>query len=370
MDKRIRFASLLGKNKNLLGARKVLIYRLGSLGDTVIALPLFHLIQRVFPSAGIAVLSANVTDSKAISVKSLLDGSGLVHQYINYQVRLRNLKDIYGLRQRIRDYNPDVLIYLTEPRGRFSIYRDTAFFYFCGIKCIIGAPLSADKLNNSFDEANGLYENETERLARCLSVLGDAHLELMENWSLRLSKEEEHKADNLLKQNRAVSKFIVFGLGTKIKSKDWGQSNWQNLIAKLSEKFYDYAVVFIGAKDEYDYCDSVGRFWKNDKINLCGLTKPREAAAIIKKAAVYIGHDSGSMHLAAAQGIPIVAIFSSRAKPGIWFPYWSRQNILFNSIKCQGCLLDNCPKDNKCIKMTTVDKVYLKIEKVLKSTSS
>jgi len=345
--------------------RRILIYRLGSLGDTVIALPLFHLIRRVFPNAEISVLSAYSNNNKAISTESLLAGSELVQGYINYQLKLRDINDINILRKRIIEYKPDMLIYLTEPRSRFSVFRDVSFFYLCGIKSIVGAPLTEDKFKNRFNKTTGLYENETERLARCLNFLGDANLDLLENWDLNLSNNEMLSADYLLKRNKEKTKFIVLGLGTKAKSKDWGQTNWQKLVAKLSVKYSDYTLVFIGAKEEYDYCKSVGEYWNDKKVNLCGLTRPREAAAIMKNSTIFIGHDSGPMHLAASQGIPVIAIFSSRANPGIWFPYKSRCNILFNKIECQGCLLDVCPRDNECIKMTTIDEVYQRIEKIL-----
>ena len=72
-------------------------------------------------------------------------------------------------------------------------------------------------------------------------------------------------------------------------------------------------------------------------MNLCGLLNPRESAAALKMAKIFVGHDSGPMHLAASVGIPCVAIFSARNKPGVWFPYGNQHKVVYHPIDCYGC---------------------------------
>src|SRR5437762_5602529 len=118
--------------------RRVLIYRLGSLGDTVVALPCFHAVADAFPDAERRVLTNFPVDSRAPTIASILDHSQLVDGYLEYPVKLRALRELRQLRKRIRQYRPDLLVYLTPSRGLLQVIRDAAFFRLCGISRIIG----------------------------------------------------------------------------------------------------------------------------------------------------------------------------------------------------------------------------------------
>ena len=69
--------------------------------------------------------------------------------------------------------------------------------------------------------------------------------------------------------------------------------------------------------------------WPGPVLNLCGTTSPVTSALVMTEAKFYLGHDSGPMHLAALVGIRCVAIFSARAKPGVWFPHGNGHEVLY-----------------------------------------
>lgn len=341
--------------------KNILIYRLGSLGDTVVALPCFHLIVRAFPSATRCLL-CNLTDNeKASHTQSVLGDSGLVQRYISYPVGLRNFKEIINLRQQIRSLQPEVLIYLAASRGRLKAFRDALFFKLCGIKKIIGIPYTKDLQENQWLSDKQYYEYEAHRLARCLADLGPVHLARTESWDLRLTYDERHRAEEVLNGELEEDlPFIACSVGAKVPVKDWGLENWSNLIGKLSKRFHrHYRLVLVGAEVEYSLCDVVAEPWSGKILNLCGKLTPRESAALLTKAALFIGHDSGPMHLAEAVGIPCVAIFSARNKPGAWFPYGNNHTVIYHKVDCYGCGLEVCEHHaKKCITSITVDEVY------------
>jgi hypothetical protein len=74
--------------------RRVLIYRLGSLGDTVVALPCYHLIARRFPNAERRLLTNFPINGKAPAAAAVLGESGLIHGYMRYTVGTRNLAEL------------------------------------------------------------------------------------------------------------------------------------------------------------------------------------------------------------------------------------------------------------------------------------
>jgi ADP-heptose:LPS heptosyltransferase len=101
-------------------------------------------------------------------------------------------------------------------------------------------------------------------------------------------------------------------------------------------------------------------------LNLCGQLTPRESSAVYRRACVYLGHDSGPMHLAAAVQTPCVAIFSARQPAGVWFPFGLGHRVLYRPVDCRGCGLETCIVERKkCILSITVDEVMEEVRGIL-----
>jgi ADP-heptose:LPS heptosyltransferase len=340
-----------------MNGRKVLIYRLGSLGDTVVALPSLHLVSRAFPDSERRVLTNFPVSGKAAPLEAVIGGSGLVHGYFRYPIGSRNPLKLLSLRQEIRQWSPDVLIYLAESRGSFKAYRDAWFFRSCGIRELIGVPYTEDlqKLRKYDGEAR--FESEAHRLARCISELGDTDLEDLGSWDLRLNESEEQAADELLRLG--ITAYITVSVGTQIEVKDWGEINWASLLDRVSSNYPELGLVLIGASDERNRSDLVSGKWNGPKLNLCGLISPRVSAAVLRRSMVFLGHDSGPLHLAAATGVPCIAIFSARNKPGEWFPAGRKHHVIYHQTDCYGCGLSKCIKyEKKCLTSISVQEVF------------
>ena len=347
-------------------AKRILIYRLGSLGDTIVALPCFHLIAHAFPQAKRYLLTNFHSNTKASHPNAILGDSGLVHGYISYPIGLRGPRQLFELRQQIRRIDPDMLIYLAAPRGRAKIFRDILFFKLCGIKKLIGVPYAKKLGENQWLPDQKCYEHEASRLVRCILSLGNVQLDDSNSWDLHLTAKEKSRAEKLLRDAGLNPRLIACSVGAKVDVKNWGATNWKNLINKLYQKYNNFSLMFIGAGNEFDESEDVSRSWPGKKINLCGKLSPRESAAALKYAAIFIGHDSGPMHLSAAVGTPCVAIFSARNKPGVWFPYGKHHKVIYHQTECFGCGLETCQdKGKKCIRSITVDEVLNAVRTVL-----
>jgi len=337
--------------------RRILIYRLGSLGDTVVALPALRLVESAFPDAERWVLTNFNVSRKAATMASVLDGTRLVHGYLEYPVGLRDFAGFMTLRRNIRSLRPDVLVYLAAPRGSLKAWRDALFFRSCGISRLIGVPYRADQQRPRRLE-NGMYEYEGARLIRCLKALGDAQLDAPGAFDLVLSDAEHLGAVKALGSLADGRSLMVASIGAKVDVKDWGDSNWALLLSRLGTRLPGWGLAMLGVAGERERSDSLLKNWPGSRVNLCGQVSVRESAALLTHATLYLGHDSGPMHLAAAVGTPCVAVFSSRNLPGEWFPYGDRHRVLYQSISCQGCGLQLCVARNKrCIRSITVGDV-------------
>ena len=146
---------------------------------------------------------------------------------------------------------------------------------------------------------------------------------------------------------------------------DWGIQNWKELLNRLSKKYDGMGMAFIGSPDEFKRWETLQKEWKWPSINLCGRLSPRESAAVIRRSTLFLGHDSGPMHLASSVGTHCVAIFSARNRPGVWFPYEHEKNhkVIYHRTECYGCNLEVCTQyENKCIASIRIDEVLEAVE--------
>jgi heptosyltransferase III len=344
---------------NFKAAKRVLIYRLGSIGDTVLALPCFKLIARVFPNAERRVLTNLADGAKVATIDAILGPMNLVHGYFRYPLKVRNPRTLWRLSRQIHSWGPEVLVYLAEPRGRVKAFRDAFFFKTCGISKLIGIPWHHDWQCIKKQADSELWESEACRMARCIAKLGNAELNTFESYDLNLTPAERQKAEKELEGWKKSGQFIAAGIGTKVDTKDWGQENWKALFAQWCRTHPAVGMALVGSADEYGISEKIIDSWKGPWLNLCGKLTPRETAAILEKAVVFVGHDSGPMHLAAAVGTPCVAIFSAQNKPGEWYPFGMNHRVIYHQTPCYGCGLRVCNRfDKMCIRSITVDEVF------------
>ena len=241
--------------------KRVLIYRLGSLGDTVVALPSLHLIARAYPNAERRMLTNFPVNVKAPAAAAVLGDSGLVQGYFRYAVGTRSVRELLSVWWRLAWWRPQALVYLGPVRGIAAAKRDAMFFKACGIFQQIGVPVTAGMQNHVFQAAHGALEPECERLARNIAVLGDAQVDTRASWNLCLTAAEEQKALEVFEAacGRAI---LAVCVGTKMQSKDWGRENWRELLARLGGMFPEYALALMGAGEESDASAFAAAGWR------------------------------------------------------------------------------------------------------------
>ena len=338
-------------------AKRVLVYRLGSLGDTIVSLPSLRVVAKAFPKAQRWMLTNFGFSMKEVPMAQILANTGLIQGYIQYPQRLHAPGILAALSRRIRSMHPDIMVYLAEPRGRIRILRDAIFFTLCGIRRLIGVPYVGTLQRPAF-LGNGKYEYEGARLLRCLQSLGTINLNDPLAFDLCIGKGEHASARMVLNGIGTTMPFIVASIGAKVDVKDWGDDNWALFLPKLGRCLSGWGLVMIGSEDERERTAQLLLNWPGKALNLCNRLNVLESAAVLSHAKVYVGHDSGPMHLAAAVGTPCVAIFSSRNMPGEWFPPGSQHRILYRTVPCMGCKRDVCwDRGKMCIKSISVDEV-------------
>ena len=148
-------------------------------------------------------------------------------------------------------------------------------------------------------------------------------------------------------------------------AKRWPPRMVAETIARLSRES-NVACVIFGAADDRDSGREIESSLPPDvrAVNLIGRTDLRLLAGVISRCAAFVSNDSGAMHLAAALGVPVVAIFgptdervtsplaSATVVSNVVMP-----DVLTHSVFCRPCMLRDCPIDHRCMTGITVDTV-------------
>jgi heptosyltransferase-3 len=198
--------------------RRVLVYRLGSLGDMLVALPALHLVARAFPEAERRMLTNVPVTRRLRRRRRFWRGRGWCSGYMRYAVGTRSVRELLGVWWEIVRWRPEVLVYLAAARGVKAAQRDEAFFRLCGVRRIVGVPLTEGMQRNYYGAAtggkdhamgDGNLEPEAARLARCiggLAAVGDiadpGRLNDPASWDLALERSGDESAAGRLARRR------------------------------------------------------------------------------------------------------------------------------------------------------------------------
>ena len=211
-----------------------------------------------------------------------------------------------------------------------------------------------------------LWESEASRLLRTITGKTTPCIPVNEARSLNLTVAERACASRSLLDLRGVTDFVAVSFGGKIPVKAWGEESWSTFLFTLSQQRPGLGLVLVGSADERETGQRLARSWNGLSINTCGQLSPRESAAVIERATLFVGHDTGTLHLAAAVGTKIIGIYSARDVPGKWFSDRSTDEFFYNRTECFNCgcyEVSECRHERKCI-------LAIRPEQVVKAADS
>ena len=310
--------------------KRIVIYRLGSIGDTVVALPCFKLIRSYYPGHEILVLTnVPVSDNTAPLLSVLGNDQQFVDGVIAYPIGTRSLSVLWKLAMQLRALKADALIYLMPDRSALSAWRDWLFFKLAGFVQIIGFPYKNNLRKNLIDEQTQTMEREALRLLRCVAKLGNIDINNASTWALDLTISEREIGNAFVKTfNKGV--YFSINMGGKQLINDWGYDNWQALFLILRKKYSNYGLLAVGAQSDFQNAQRLLDEWPGEGVNACGKLSPRESAAALVDATLFIGHDSGPLHLASAMAVPTIGLFGNNNPPKKWHPYNGLSFVIHN----------------------------------------
>jgi len=186
------------------------------------------------------------------------------------------------------------------------------------------------------------------------------------NFPIPITEKEKKKVYGLLKTGGILegTPFIVVNPMARWETKLWGAQKFAGLCNEMADSFL-CTVVVVGTSSEKDNKEFFS-LTNNRVVDLTGKTTLKELAHLMSLSSVVITVDSGPMHIAAAMGIPVVALFGSTA-PWRTGPYGSIHTIIRKDLPCSPCFSRVCEDKNTiCMKEIEVKDVLYAVGAQLK----
>lgn len=183
----------------------------------------------------------------------------------------------------------------------------------------------------------------------------------LESW---ITSEEDSAAGELLFREgvTAGEELVLIHPFAAVPQRGWALEDFAQLSLRLKEQ--GLRVGILGSPRERALFESVRDQFGEDCVDLVGKCPLRVTMALLKKCTLFIGNDSGIMHLAAASGVPIVALFGPQSP--VKFGPWSKQaTVLYKAFPCSPCrqkFFTECEPSERmkpaCIEAFTIDEVF------------
>jgi heptosyltransferase III len=347
--------------------KRILVYHIGTLGDTIVSVPALRVIRRTYGDGADIYMLSDFGGTELVQASEVLRGTGLVDHFLDYRrANGRFQKLVGGIEAwwNIVRHRFDAVVYLMQSeRSARAVKRDKLFFGLCGIR----KRLAFEAFTREFlypRDANGVpqvVEHEALRRAKRLQRAGFDALregELDEPF-LRAPEADQENAKAWLAKNRRFPEKILAGFcpGTKMTAKVWPTDR----VAEIGRRLLAdgrFEIVIVGGPADVNLAETLIQEW-GAGLNAAGSFSVMGSAAVLHQCKFVFAVDSGPMHMAAVGGIPCVALFSSVDYPGRFSPL-GRNHVMFrHAVPCAACRLQVCPVEgHPCMTGITTEEVW------------
>jgi len=328
---------------------RVLIVLLGAIGDVVRAMPLVQRLRAAWPEC-------EITWAVEPTAAPLLDGHPVIDRVLVFE-RSRGARAFAPFLNDVRRVRADVTLDLQRhlKSGVTSWYSR--------------APVRVGFHRKNSREGNWLFNTHTIPAAAHFSSKVKQFLSFAEFFGISASPvdfglaarpaEREHAA-RLLGTAAAPAALFV---GSTWPSRRWLPDHTAAVCRDLTERGLD--PVLLGAPADAPFAKAVMEKMGTVRvINLAGRTSLRDVVALLSRAVVAIGPDSGPMHIAAAVGTPVVSLWGATS-PARSAPYGFEHLAIQGEAPCAPCYLRRCPIGRLCMESIRAAAVMERVDKAL-----
>jgi ADP-heptose:LPS heptosyltransferase len=308
-----------GRLATLADARRVLIVRLDHLGDLILTSAFLREFRKNWPEAEITLL-VDPASRPLVEQCPYIDH---IEVYARFRPcafgRVRRfVRELYFAGRHLWPHRFDLAV---VPRWDTQLFREGLMAYLSGAKWRVGFSEEGNTIVRTEESYEVLYthlapsgvpQHEVRKSLELLTWMGgtvsETHTEV---WLDVRSREFAASILSGSVTNEPVFRVVIMP-GSSSASRRWPAERFGEIAAWIVNDF-GWQVVLIGSPGEAALGRIVETCCPSGVVNLIGRTTPKQAAAVIERCQLYVGNDSGPMHMAAALGVPVVEISSHPA---------------------------------------------------------
>ena len=334
---------------------RILVYRMGNLGDIVVALPAFHALRARYPDAHLMLVTSPTKRGAPGAAEVLAKDHTFDEMIVYYIDESSDPSFLRKLRRQITAARIDLAILLPDEQTSLkSAATQMLLMAASGVRRIVGGEVVAHQ---------HLGQPQVPRLMKLLQTLFPADVEKTP-W-VRFDDEDKARVAKMLPPDNG-GPLIGIQCGAKRPANRWMPDRFVALGQALVRDF-NARLVFTGSEGEKPLIDAVIAGIGPGCTDLAGQTTIPELACLAAQCDAYVSNDTGTMHVAACVGTPVAAIFSARDLEQRWYPYGDHHVILRHTPECSPCLQDTCPLYDEpiCLTAHEVEHVLDAVRQVL-----
>jgi heptosyltransferase II len=321
---------------------KILVRATNWVGDAIMSIPALWVIRKRWPEAQITVLARP-------SVADLYSGQGFVDRVKVLSVSSRSPAAVERFARELREEQFDYSVLLQNAFSAAWLVWRARISQRIGYAreargLLLTKPVAVPKTGET-PAHESFYYLELLRRAGWLDKLPDST-----EISLSVNAVAGESAEAKLREAgvRENAKRIAIAPGAAYGSaKCWPPERFAAVADELVDEFGADVIVF-GASSEQEICRQIADRMRHHPVILAGQTSIGELPALFSRCSLFLGNDSGAMHVAAAVGLPVVAVFGSTDAQGT-APVSSRKKLIQHPVACSPCFLRECPIDHRCM---------------------
>ena len=344
--------------------RRILVYRIGNIGDILVTLPTLSAIRKKFPDAHITLLTSPGQPGAPGAEHILPMGEWYDELLVYFTPDVRSWQGRAGFLRRLRDGKFDLFIELPNQQSRpCDEVRNMIVAKLGGCRHAVGFAVSQHAL---FLREQTLLPQvrEAERIYR--SVAEELCLDAYQDVTLPVGDARQDEVGELLIRLGItdLEPFVVMHAGAKRQTNQWPGERYARVADEIIGRWRT-RVILTGSQSELPLIEDIVDRMREKPTVLCGQLDLPQMTALLKRSCLYVGNDTGPMHLSAAVGTPTVSIFSARDFEQRWYPVGIGHEVLRRDAPCSPCFKEVCDRDLICIKGIEADDVLSAVERQL-----
>lgn len=327
--------------------KKILIIRLRRIGDIIMTTPALSALRKGFPKAFISYVVEK-------PFRELVEDHPELDKVIVLEKK-QGIRDFFKLIRSIRKEKYDVVLdFHGGPRASLITLLSKA-------KLKIGYRI---KYRNFIYHIKISRKPETGKLHSVENHINFIRALGVDSESIpalnlpQAKKVETEKVKRFIKENEFEGyKIVTIHIGAGNEFRDWGINNWNKLISLLAKR-PDVKIVLIGASEDKKAEEEILKMSKGSTFTQVGKLNLREVRELISYSSLFVGPDSGPMHIAASTSTPIVALFGPTL-PANFSPWQAISTLMEKEFDCRPCKQRHCiHEDFRCLRSIMPEEVY------------